>query len=154
MSSLWKCSSYTAMANCPWSSTGKGHKNQTVANKSETHDIIPEVPPPTPVESHIGTWFTTTPDMQDICYVTPVKGSFAPPPRDEDSQVEKRCSRLGWASFWLSSGDESLFSSEGRVNLGNSNDGERWTSVYSNIWWAANMYRELGRGERERAHIS
>jgi hypothetical protein len=37
-----------------------------VANKSETHDIIPEVPPPTPVESHIGTWFTTTPDGRRI----------------------------------------------------------------------------------------
>ncbi|XP_021012793.1 sperm-associated antigen 17 [Mus caroli] len=45
---------------------GKGHKNQTVANKSETHDIIPEVPPPTPVDSHIGTWFTTTPDGRRI----------------------------------------------------------------------------------------
>ncbi|EGW05815.1 Sperm-associated antigen 17 [Cricetulus griseus] len=48
---------------------GKGHKNQTsVAHKNETHDTLPGVVPtvPTTIETHTGTWFTTTPDGNRI----------------------------------------------------------------------------------------
>ncbi|XP_054384844.1 sperm-associated antigen 17 isoform X3 [Pongo abelii] len=47
---------------------GKSHKNQpSVAHKGEIHDPPPEaVQTVTPVEVHIGTWFTTTPEGNRI----------------------------------------------------------------------------------------
>ncbi|XP_036047259.1 sperm-associated antigen 17 [Onychomys torridus] len=47
---------------------GKGHKNQTsMAHKNETHDALPEVTHTvTTMDSHAGTWFTTTPDGNQI----------------------------------------------------------------------------------------
>ncbi|KAF7471949.1 hypothetical protein GHT09_017084 [Marmota monax] len=47
---------------------GKGHKNQSsMAHKSETHEPQPEViQTVTPVEVHMGTWFTTTPEGNRI----------------------------------------------------------------------------------------
>lgn len=49
-------------------STGKSHKNQsTVPHKNEIHEPTPEVVPTvTPVEVHVGTWFTTTPEGNRI----------------------------------------------------------------------------------------
>ncbi|CAO2599389.1 Sperm-associated antigen 17, partial [Lemmus lemmus] len=45
---------------------GKGHKNP-IAHKIETHDALPEVAQTvTAMDSHIGTWFTTTPDGNRI----------------------------------------------------------------------------------------
>ncbi|XP_049735924.1 sperm-associated antigen 17 isoform X2 [Elephas maximus indicus] len=47
---------------------GKGHKNQSsVAHKNEIHEPPPEtVQTVTPVEVHVGTWFTTTPEGNRI----------------------------------------------------------------------------------------
>ncbi|XP_031230830.1 sperm-associated antigen 17 isoform X2 [Mastomys coucha] len=59
--------SETAPSESIISKKGKGHKNQTsMANKNENPDVLPEAPPTTPVEPHIGTWFTTTPDGRRI----------------------------------------------------------------------------------------
>ncbi|XP_074174734.1 sperm-associated antigen 17 [Rhinolophus sinicus] len=47
---------------------GKSHKNQSsVSHKNEIHEPTPEVVPTvTPVEVHVGTWFTTTPEGNRI----------------------------------------------------------------------------------------
>ncbi|CAH6928396.1 Spag17 [Phodopus roborovskii] len=46
---------------------GKGHKNQTtIAHKNETHDALSGAQTVTTADSHIGTWFTTTPDGNRI----------------------------------------------------------------------------------------
>uniref|UniRef100_A0A8C5UMS4 Sperm associated antigen 17 n=1 Tax=Microcebus murinus TaxID=30608 RepID=A0A8C5UMS4_MICMU len=47
---------------------GKGHKNQSsMAHKNEIHEHPPEtVQTMTPVEVHVGTWFTTTPEGNRI----------------------------------------------------------------------------------------
>nr|XP_023417022.1 sperm-associated antigen 17 [Cavia porcellus] len=46
----------------------RGHKNQSsMTQKNETHEVTPEiVQAATPVEDHIGTWFTTTPQGKRI----------------------------------------------------------------------------------------
>nr|XP_055168146.1 sperm-associated antigen 17 [Nyctereutes procyonoides] len=47
---------------------GKSHKNQSsMAHKNESHDPPPEtIQTVTPVEVHVGTWFTTTPEGKRI----------------------------------------------------------------------------------------
>ncbi|XP_048208106.1 sperm-associated antigen 17 [Perognathus longimembris pacificus] len=46
---------------------GKGHKNQSGTHKNEPHEPPPEVTQlVTPVDSHVGIWYTTTPDGKRI----------------------------------------------------------------------------------------
>ncbi|XP_021572130.1 sperm-associated antigen 17 [Carlito syrichta] len=63
MDSLSQQKSETAPSETIITKKGKGHKNQSpVAHKSEIQEPLPEiVQTATPVEVHIGTWFTTTP---------------------------------------------------------------------------------------------
>ncbi|XP_062049494.1 sperm-associated antigen 17 [Lepus europaeus] len=54
--------SETAPSEIAITKKGKGHKNQSMGHKNEIHEPPPEIiQTATPVEVHIGTWFTTTP---------------------------------------------------------------------------------------------
>ncbi|KAM6168270.1 sperm-associated antigen 17 [Erethizon dorsatum] len=60
--------SETAPSETAITKKARGHKNQSsMAHKIETHEVTPEVVQTvTPVEVHIGTWFTTTPQGDRI----------------------------------------------------------------------------------------
>ncbi|XP_010629488.1 sperm-associated antigen 17 isoform X2 [Fukomys damarensis] len=69
----------------------RGHKNQLMARKSEIHEVTPEVVQTvTPVEAHIGTWFTTTPEgnrigtkgLEKVADLTPLLSFKATDPVD------------------------------------------------------------------------
>ncbi|XP_058158951.1 sperm-associated antigen 17 isoform X2 [Dasypus novemcinctus] len=46
---------------------GKAHKNQSMTHKNEIHEAPPEmVQTVSPVEAHVGTWYTTTPEGNRI----------------------------------------------------------------------------------------
>ncbi|XP_021121413.1 sperm-associated antigen 17 isoform X2 [Heterocephalus glaber] len=59
--------SETAPSEIAMAKKARGHKNQSMMQKSEIHEVTPEVVQTvTPVKVHIGTWFTTTPEGHRI----------------------------------------------------------------------------------------